>query len=202
MACGADFAGLVFHPASPRAVTPEVAGSLAAYLRGRTQIVALLVNACDAEIDDVIAAVHPDFLQLHGNESPARVADIRMRFGIAVIRALAVSEAQDIDQPVRDYASADRFLFDAKAPAGATRTGGLGVPFDWRLLAGHPVAKPWFLAGGLTAENVAVAACAAGAGAVDVSSGVECAPGIKDPVKIAAFLAAVHNINPVPVMDL
>lgn len=201
MAGRADFAGLVFHPASARAVTPATARPLAEILRGHTQIVALLVDASDDAIADIIRVVHPDFLQLHGSESAARVAAIRATFGIALIRAAAVSCAQDIDRHAEDMAAADRYLFDAKAPAGATCRGGHGVPFDWSILAGRRFARPWFLAGGLTPENVAVAAQVSGATAVDVSSGVESAPGVKDPARIAAFLAAARNFNPAPVFS-
>lgn len=191
LAAKADFAGLVFHPRSPRRVDLPSAAALAGRMRGHTRIVALCVDADDATLAAIVAAVHPDFLQLHGAETPARVAAVRARFGLPVIKAIAVSAAADLAAAAA-Y-DADMFLFDAKAPKSADRPGGLGVAFDWRLLAGARFAKPWLLAGGLTPETVAAAIALSGATGVDVSSGVESAPGVKDTDKIAAFVAAARS---------
>jgi phosphoribosylanthranilate isomerase len=195
LSAGVDFAGLVFHPASPRFVTPDQAASLAARLRGRTRIVALLGDANDTAIAEAVAAADPDFLQLHGNEAPERVGDIRARFGLPVVKVIAVADADDLKSIPRYADAADMFLFDAKAPASADRPGGHGVAFDWQLLRGRSFPRPWLLAGGLNAGNVARAIRSADAPGVDVSSGVEDKPGIKSPELIRAFVAAVRGAN-------
>jgi phosphoribosylanthranilate isomerase len=185
---GADFAGLVFHPPSPRHVTPDKAAQLAARLRGRTRIVALLSDPKDEDVESAIAAAQPDFVQLHGRETPDRIAALRARFGKPVIKAIAVAESSDLAcVPVFDSV-ADMLLFDAKAPASATREGGHGAPFDWQLLRGRSFKRPWLLAGGLNADNVARAIRSAESPGVDVSSGVETAPGLKSAEMIAAFV--------------
>lgn len=190
---GADFGGLAFHPGSPRNLKPEQAASLAARLRGRVRIVAFVADAANDAIAAVIAAANPDFLQLHGRETPQRVGDIRQRFGKPVIKVISVAEAADF-APVAAYElAADMLMFDAKAPQGASRPGGHGAAFDWQLLRGRKISKPWLLAGGLTAENVARAIESAQAPGVDVSSGVETAPGIKSPDMIGAFIAAARK---------
>lgn len=195
---GADYLGLNFCPASPRYLAPEPARALAAHARGRIRLVALLTDPKDDAIVAAIAAAEPDFLQLHGAETPARVSDIRARFGLPVIKALAVAELADLASvPIYEQA-ADMLLFDAKAPKGADRSGGHGAAFDWRLLAGRKFSRPWLLAGGLDAQNVARAIRTAEAPGVDVSSGVETAPGVKDAQKIAAFIAAARNADYVP----
>ncbi|PHK95045.1 phosphoribosylanthranilate isomerase [Pseudoroseomonas rhizosphaerae] len=191
---GAEWVGFVFYPPSPRAVSPEQAAALAA--RGgtgrRPVNVGLLVDADDAMIEAVLAEVSLGLLQLHGMESPERCAAIRRRFGLPVMKALGIGGEEDLAR-LAEYAPAvDRFLLDAKPPRGAALPGGNAVSFDWSLLAGREIPRPWMLAGGLTPVNVAAAIRAAGAPAVDVSSGVERVRGVKDPVLIAAFVAAAH----------
>jgi phosphoribosylanthranilate isomerase len=190
---GADFAGLVFFPASPRNLRADQAASLSARLRGRTRIAALLVDANDEAIAAAIAAAQPDFLQLHGHETPARVAEIRGLFGKPVIKALPVAEASDLAAASAYEPVADMLLFDAKAPANAARPGGHGAAFDWQLLRGRSFSRPWLLGGGLHAENVARAIETSGAGGVDVSSGVETSAGMKSAEMIAAFVMAARG---------
>jgi phosphoribosylanthranilate isomerase len=185
----ADFAGLVFHPASPRHLTFEAARALAERMRGRVRLVALVADAGDEMIAEVLKAVNPDFLQLHGKESPTRAAAVRGRFGVPLIKAIPVAEGADLASVPCYEQSCDMFLFDAKAPEGLA-PGGHGAPFDWQLLRGRTFSRPWLLAGGLTPENVARAVAAANAPGVDVSSGVESAPGIKSADLIAAFVSA------------
>jgi phosphoribosylanthranilate isomerase len=195
LSAGADFAGLVFHPGSPRNLKPEQAASLAARMRGRTRIVALLADAKDDAIAAVIAAAQPDFLQLHGNEAPERAGEIRVRFGKPVIKAFAVADASDLMRVAKYDDAADMYLFDAKAPARADRPGGHGAAFDWKLLRGRSFARSWLLAGGLLIENVARAIHSAEAPGVDVSSGVEDAPGKKSPQMIRDFIAAARGAH-------
>ena len=185
---GADFVGLVFHARSPRALNAEQARALSGRLHGRVRIVALLADADDAAIAAAMADAKPDYLQLHGRESVERVGEIRGRMGAQVIKAIAVAEADDISAAARYENVADMLMFDAKAPANATREGGHGVAFDWQLLRGRSFSRPWFLAGGLNAENVARAIAISGAPGVDVSSGVETAPGVKSPELIRSFI--------------
>jgi phosphoribosylanthranilate isomerase len=189
----ADFAGLVFHRKSPRFLNPHQAGTLAERLKGRLRVVALLVDAGDEEIAGIAAVVKPDFFQLHGSETPERVGAIKSRFGIAVIKALPIAEASDFAQAAAYDDAADMLLFDAKAPEASTRPGGHGAAFDWQLLRGRTFVRPWLLAGGLNAENVARAIRVGGAPGVDVSSGVETAPGVKSPELIRAFTDAARN---------
>ena len=189
---GADFGGLVFHPKSPRNLTLEAAQSLAERMRGRLRLVALVADADDEQIAAVLKAARPDYLQLHGTETPARAAAVRARFGVPLIKAVAIAEAADLSSVPCFQQSCDMFLFDAKAPEGARR-GGHGSPFDWQLLRGRSFSRPWLLAGGLTPENVARAVATSGAPGVDVSSGVETAPGIKSPERIAAFVSAARH---------
>ena len=189
---GADDIGLVLFPPSPRNVSIEAAGRLADLARGRARIVALTVDADDALLASVVEAVRPDVLQLHGSESAGRVAAVAGRFGIPVMKAIKVATAEDAAVAL-DFASvADHILFDARPPKGADRPGGHGAVFDWRALddVRHRVA--YMLSGGLTPDNVAEAIRATGAAAVDVSSGVESAPGVKDPELIRAFISAVR----------
>jgi phosphoribosylanthranilate isomerase len=187
---GADFAGLVFFPASPRNLRADQAAALSARLRGRARIAALLVDASDETIAAAIAAAQPDFLQLHGRETPARVAEIRGLFGKPVIKAMAVAEASDLANASAYEPVADMLLFDAKAPANAARPGGHGAAFDWQLLRGRSFSRPWLLGGGLHAQNVARAIEVSQAQSVDVSSGVESAPGVKSAEMIVIFVAA------------
>ena len=190
---GADFGGLVFFPASPRHLGLDLARSLASHLRGRARIVTLMVDPTDAQVDEVVAAISPDFLQLHGKETPARVAEIAGHTKRPIIKAFAVADSGDIARAHAYEDVADFFLFDAKADAEATRPGGLGAAFDWQLLAGRSFKRPWGLAGGLTPDNIARAIRIAGPAFVDASSGVEDAPGKKSPEKIAAFVSAARN---------
>ncbi len=189
---GTDFVGFVFYPPSPRNVTPDEARPLADMARGRARIVALMVDPPDALIQQVVAATAPDLLQLHGSETAERIAEIKRRFGVPVMKAVKVETAADAEAAL-DYADvADRILFDAKAPkdlAGAL-PGGNGLSFDWRALEPVQGKLEFMLSGGLTVETVATAARLTKAWAVDVSSGVESKPGVKDLGLIAAFLAA------------
>jgi phosphoribosylanthranilate isomerase len=193
LAGGADYVGLVFFAPSPRNLTPEMARTLAAKARGRAKVVALVVDADDALIDSVVAAAAPDLLQLHGEETPERVAEIRRRCGTPVMKAIKVETAEDARRALGYRTAADLILFDARAPADATRPGGNGAPFDWRALLGVKDELPFMLSGGLTPENVAEAIRATGAPIVDVSSGVETSPGEKDPELIRRFLRAARG---------
>ncbi|MDE2135481.1 MAG: phosphoribosylanthranilate isomerase [Alphaproteobacteria bacterium] len=190
---GADLGGLVFHPKSPRHLSLDAARALAERLRGRLRLVVLVADADDAAIAAAVGAVRPVYIQLHGRETPERTSKVRARFGLPVIKAIAVAEAADFAQ-VPDYEiAADILLFDAKVPDGALRPGGHGASFDWQLLRGRRFSRPWLLAGGLTPANVARAIASSGAPGVDVSSGVETAPGVKSPQLIADFVAAARN---------
>jgi len=187
---GADMVGLNFHRTSPRYVDAELAQALASRLRGRTRIVVILSDPTDDETKRAVTAVRPDFLQLHGTETPNRVAQLREQFGLRIIKSLAVEVGSDL-AVARGYEEvADFYHFDAKAPPNAERLGGHGVAFDWRILRDHHFPRPWLLAGGLTAENVARAIAISGAPGADVSSGVETAPGQKSPELIRNFVTA------------
>ena len=189
---GADLVGFVFFPPSPRHAGFEAAKVLGARVKGRAQKVALSVDASDNDLGELIAALKPDLLQLHGKETPERVALVRTRFGLPVMKALPIEQRGDL-APIRLYEKvADRILFDARAPREATRPGGLGKPFDWHLLEKLDLAVPFMLSGGLDAANVAEALAITRAPSVDVSSGVERAPGDKDPEKIRAFIRAAR----------
>lgn len=189
---GADLVGFVFFPPSPRNLGLEAARVLGERVAGRAVKVALTVDATDEMLLDVIAALKPDMLQLHGKETPERVVAVRTRFRLPVMKALPIAERADLS-PIRIYAQvADRLLFDARAPKEATRPGGLGTPFDWTLLAGIKPGVPFMLSGGLDAGNVAEALRITAAPAVDVSSGVENKPGVKDPAKIREFIRAAR----------
>jgi len=176
-----------------RFVALEQARALADHMRGRLKIVALIADMDDAGIEALIMAVRPDFLQLHGNESARRTAYIRGKFGVPVIKALAVAEASDLAAATEYEDAVDMLMFDARPPKGAERGGGHGQAFDWKILSGKNFAKPWFLAGGLDAGNVARAITLSGAQLVDVSSGVESAPGVKDAARIRDFVIAAKN---------
>jgi phosphoribosylanthranilate isomerase len=187
---GADLVGLVFFSKSPRNVPLAQAAELAALARNRADIVALVVDPTDAALDDIAAALKPDLLQLHGKETPQRVAAIRARYGRPVMKAVAVETAADAEA-ARAYASlADIILFDAKTPKGGVLPGGNGVTFDWHALETVKDDMTWMLSGGLTADNVANAIRLTSARSVDVSSGVESAPGVKDIALIRRFIAA------------
>ncbi len=187
----ADYVGLVFFPPSPRNISPTAAKELAAMARGRARVVALLVDADDAWIDAVVAAADPDFLQLHGDETPQRVGEVRRRWGKAVIKAVKAKTEADVRAAQAYRGVADILLFDARPPEGADRPGGHGTPFDWSILGA--AAHPFMLSGGLTPDNVAEAIRATGAEMVDVSSGVERAPGVKEPELIRRFLEAAKG---------
>lgn len=184
----ADLVGFVFFPPSPRNLGLEAARMLGEQVKGRAGKVALTVDANDETLFDIVTALNPDMLQLHGKETPERVVAVRTRFGLPVMKALPIAERSDLS-PIRLYAQvADRLLFDARPPKDATRPGGLGTPFDWTLLSGVDPGVPFMLSGGLDAGNVAEAIGVTRASGVDVSSGVERAPGVKDPEKIREFI--------------
>lgn len=193
VAAGAAYVGLVFFPKSPRHLEPDAARALAIGVPPGVAKVALVVDPDDAALERILRAVPIDMVQLHGAESPARVREIRARFGLPVMKAVGVAEAADLEAIATYEAVADQILVDARAPRGAALPGGNGLSFDWRLIAGRQWQKPWMLAGGLTPANVAAAIRLTGARQVDVSSGVESAPGGKDPARIAAFIAAVQT---------
>jgi phosphoribosylanthranilate isomerase len=189
---GADMVGFVFFPPSPRHVGYDTARALGAQVRGRARKVALSVDATDDELAAAIAALRPDLLQLHGKETPERVTAVRSRFDLPVMKALAISEHSDLAAIHLYDRVADRLIFDARPPRDATRPGGLGRSFDWYLLQGLQAAIPYMLSGGLDAGNVAEALRITAAPGVDVSSGVERAPGEKDAEKIRAFIRAAR----------
>lgn len=189
---GADLVGFVFFPPSPRNLTLSAARALGAQVGGRVGKVALTVDASDDVLFGIVEALKPDMLQLHGSEPPERVAVVRSRFGLPVIKALPIAARADL-APIRLYEKvADRILFDARPPRDATRPGGLGQPFDWTLLGNLAIAVPFLLSGGLDAGNVAQALALTNAHGVDVSSGVERAPGEKDIGRIRAFIRAAR----------
>ena len=188
---GASHVGFIFFPRSPRNVTPEEAGRLRQAARGRALAVAVSVDADDAVLDAIVAAMAPDMLQLHGRETPARVAEVKARYGLPVIKALSVAERADLDA-IHPYAGiADRFLLDAKPPRDAELPGGNGIAFDWRLLEGLSGEIDYLLSGGLDAANVGEALSRVSPPGIDLSSGVESGPGVKDPALIARFFDAV-----------
>ncbi|QPF84835.1 phosphoribosylanthranilate isomerase [Bradyrhizobium genosp. L] len=189
---GADMVGFVFFPPSPRHITLEVARDLGRHAKGRAVKVALTVDADDATIENIMETLRPDILQLHGKETTARLRDIKQKFALPLMKALPVETAADL-AALAGYASvADRILFDARAPKDATRPGGLGATFDWHVLENLDLALPYMVSGGLHADNVAEAIRVTRAGGVDVSSGVERAPGVKDPELIRAFVRAAR----------
>ncbi|WP_454615777.1 phosphoribosylanthranilate isomerase [Bradyrhizobium cenepequi] len=189
---GADMVGFVFFPPSPRHLSLETARELGRKAKSRAVKVALTVDADDATFENIIETLQPDILQLHGKETVARVRDIKQRFGLQVMKVLAVETAADL-APLAGYAAvADRILFDARAPKGATRPGGLGAVFDWHVLEKLELDLPFMVSGGLNADNVAEAVRVTRAGGVDISSGVERSPGLKDPELIRAFIRAAR----------
>lgn len=190
---GADMVGFVFFEASPRHIGLGAARELGRLARGRAVKAALTVDADDAALENYIEALQPGLLQLHGNESVARVRDIRQKFGLPVMKVLPVATAADLAALPGYAAVADRILFDARAPKDATRPGGLGVPFDWHLLENVKLPIPFLVGGGLNVGNVAEAIRVTRANGVDVSSGVESAPGVKDPGMIRAFIRAARE---------
>ena len=190
--CGADMVGFVFFPPSPRHLGLEAARALGERVRGSALKVALCVDASDQELAAIVEALEPDLLQLHGAETPARVRTVRERFRLPVMKALPIAERGDLSAIAGYAASADRLVFDARPPRAATRPGGLGKRFDWRLLEHVDTDLPFMLSGGLDADNVSEALRITRAAGVDVSSGIERAPGEKDPDKIRAFIRAAR----------
>ena len=192
-AAGADFAGFVFFPPSPRAVTPAEAAAISAAHPGGPARVGLFVDPSDEALAATLAALPLDLIQLHGAETPARVAAVRARFGVPVMKAIGIGAAADLALIPAYAAVSDRLLLDAKPAPDAALPGGNAHPFEWGLLTGAAIGRPWLLAGGLTPANVAQAIRAAGAPGVDVSSGVERARGVKDPALIREFVAAARR---------
>lgn len=195
---GATHIGFIFFPKSPRHLTPAAAGRLREAARNRAKVVAVTVDADDATLDEIVRELEPDMLQLHGHETPQRVADVKKRYGLPVIKAFAVREAHDLDAIAPYNGIADRFLFDAKPPKGADLPGGNGVSFDWALLDALDESVDYMLSGGLNAGNIAEALQKTGAPGIDVSSGVERAPGEKDVRLIEEFFQAVATADERP----
>lgn len=192
LAAGADMIGFVFHGASPRNVGIAHASGLRSRIEGRAELVALTVNASDGDLTEIVERVRPDWLQLHGDESPERVVELRDRFGLRVMKAVPIRGRGDVEAADAYRGVADIILFDAKPPIGATLPGGNGVPFNWRLLRGLELDVPFMVSGGLDPGNVGEAIAITNPHGVDVSSGVESAPGRKDADLIGAFIAAAR----------
>ena len=194
---GADYAGFVFFPASPRNVTPLQAATLSSRLNSTIRTVAVVVDATDTALEEIITHLAPNYIQLHGSETPERVADIRQRFCTPVIKAIKVKNSDDIARAQQFKTCADMLLFDAKAPETGSGhlPGGNGLAFDWVLLAGRQFGIPWFLSGGLNAENVEDAVKISGAMLVDASSSVESSPGVKSPELIHEFIRRTKHIS-------
>lgn len=193
VALGATHAGFIFFPKSPRNIEPDDAGRIAECARGRAKIVAVTVDADNDDLDEIVSALKPDILQLHGSESPERALTIKAVYGLPVMKALSIREAADLDRIGPYIGIADRFLFDAKPPAGSELPGGNGVSFDWRLLDTLDGGVDYMLSGGLSVSNIGEALALTRARAVDISSGVESAPGVKDLRLIEAFFDAVRR---------
>jgi phosphoribosylanthranilate isomerase len=192
MAGGASHVGFIFFAKSPRYVTPADAGELRIAARGRAQAVAVTVDADDAALDTIVEAMQPDMLQLHGKETPERVSTVKARYGLPVMKAVALREAADLETIKPYLGTADRFLFDAKPPAGSELPGGNGVSFDWRILQQLDAGIDYMLSGGLNAANIGDALRLANPPGIDISSGVESAPGVKEPALIEQFFRAVR----------
>ncbi|MDA4845302.1 phosphoribosylanthranilate isomerase [Hoeflea poritis] len=190
---GASHVGFIFFAKSPRNIALKDAGLLADRARGRARNVAVSVNADDETLDAIVSEVRPDMLQLHGSESPERVAAVKARYGLPVMKAVALKEQGDLRQMEPYQGVADRFLFEARPPAGSELPGGNGVPFDWTILSTIDPDIDYMLSGGLDAENIGDALAATGARGVDLSSGVESAPGQKDIKRIAEFFEALRS---------
>ncbi|MEN5247634.1 phosphoribosylanthranilate isomerase [Brucella pseudintermedia] len=197
---GATHIGFIFFPKSPRHITPQTAAALRDQVKGRALAVAVTVDADDETLDDIVKTVKPDILQLHGHETPERVASIKARYGLPIMKAFSVREASDL-APIAAYKGiADRFLFDAKPPKGSELPGGNGVSFDWELLAALDADIDYMLSGGLNADNIAEALHKTQAPGIDISSGVERAPGEKDVRLIENFFRAVTDARRQPEM--
>ena len=190
---GADFVGAVVFPKSPRHIAPEAAATLFERARGRAGIVAVTVDPDDALLEQIARTLRPDFIQLHGAETAGRAEAVRTLTGAGVIKALPIRQADDFAAADEWDYHADHLMFDARPPEGSVLPGGVGHSFDWTLLSDRAFRHPWFLAGGLNPDNVAEALRITGAPMVDVSSGVESAPGVKDAGRIAAFIEAVRR---------
>ncbi|MDG4891031.1 MULTISPECIES: phosphoribosylanthranilate isomerase [unclassified Mesorhizobium] len=192
LAGGASHVGFIFFAKSPRFVDPAEAGRLRQAAIGKAKAVAVTVDADDALLDEIVARMQPDMLQLHGSETPVQVAELKTRYGLPVMKVLSVSEAADLER-IRPYVGvADRLMFDAKPPKGSQLPGGNGVAFDWRILAGLDAGLDYMLSGGLNAANVGDALRLANPPGIDISSGVESAPGVKEPALIEQFFRAVR----------
>jgi phosphoribosylanthranilate isomerase len=193
IARGATHIGFIFFEKSPRNIAPDVAGELADRVRGQVKIVAVTVDADDEELDDIVSLLRPDILQLHGHETPERVLHVKALYGLPVMKVFSIRQAADLDRVDAYIGVADRFLFDAKAPAGSDIPGGNGVAFDWGLMASLDESADYMLSGGLNKDNVALALASTRASGIDVSSGVESTPGVKDLGMIDAFFDAVAD---------
>jgi phosphoribosylanthranilate isomerase len=193
LAGGASHVGFIFFAKSPRNIDPAEAGRLRNAAIGRAKAVAVTVDADDTALDAIVEAMSPDMLQLHGNETPERVAYVKTRHGLPVMKVLSVREARDLNAIASYRGIADRFLLDAKPPVGSELPGGNGVPFDWRLLAGLDAGVDYMLSGGLNAANIAEALRLTNSPGIDISSGVESAPGVKDAALIESFFRAVRT---------
>jgi phosphoribosylanthranilate isomerase len=191
---GAAFVGFVFFPASPRVLTPSRAASLAAAVPPAAKRIGVVVDADDATLEAILAAVELDMLQCHGSETPARVAEIRERFRRPVIKAIAVADDEDVLSAGDYQEAADMLLFDGRPPPAASRPGGNASTFEWSLLRARQWRLPWILAGGLNIDNLASAVAQSGARIIDVSSGLELTPGRKDPARITAFLELARSL--------
>ncbi|RWC93720.1 MAG: phosphoribosylanthranilate isomerase [Mesorhizobium sp.] len=192
LAGGASHVGFIFFAKSPRNIEPADAGRLREAARGKALAVAVTVDASDAFLDEIVARMQPDMLQLHGSETPGRVAEVKARYGLPVMKALSIGETADLERIKPFVGIADRFLFDAKPPKGSELPGGNGVAFDWHILAGLDAGVDYMLSGGLNAVNIGDALRSANPPGIDISSGVESAPGVKDPALIEQFFRAVR----------
>lgn len=191
---GARYIGLVFHAASKRALSLDAAATLRRQIPREVEAVALVVDADDRTLQSINHAVAPDLFQLHGSETLKRVAEVRALTGKSIIKAMPIARSEDVVAALAYEEIADFLMFDAKAPAGAPAPGGTGQNFDWKLLAGRRFRRPWLLAGGLNPHNLKAAVDTSGARIVDVSSGVESSPGVKDPALIRAFLDTAKTL--------
>ncbi|KSV93454.1 phosphoribosylanthranilate isomerase [Sinorhizobium sp. GL28] len=193
VALGASHTGFIFFPKSPRNIEPDDAGRLADRIRGQAKIVAVTVNADNDELDEIVSALNPDILQLHGSEDPERLLTVKAMYGLPIMKALSVRDASDLERIDPYIGIADRFLFDAKPPQGSDLPGGNGVSFDWKLLDALDGSVDYMLSGGLNASNIGEAMVQTRARAIDISSGVESAPGVKDLKLMESFFNAVRQ---------
>ena len=193
VALGASHVGFIFFPKSPRNIEPDDAGRIADRIRGQAKIVAVTVNADNDELDEIVSALNPDILQLHGSEDADRLLTVKAMYGLPVMKAFSVREASDLEKIDAYIGIADRFLFDAKPPKGSDLPGGNGVSFDWQLLDALDGSVDYMLSGGLNADNIGEAMAQTSARAIDISSGVESAPGVKDLKLMESFFNAVRQ---------